>query len=96
MPGVITPDDIEQYMKDYGAQQGRDAMRDDFPDWARQLRERGLGDVPLALGSESARWVDHMISEWLVKHRPTKQVRQRAHDIRDTMPELRPYKGRRP
>ena len=91
---VITPDEIEHYLRPYGGQQGRDAMRPDYERWARQLRARGLGLLPLALGSESARHVDQMVADWLVKHRPTSQMRQRSHDIHDTMPELRPYKGR--
>jgi hypothetical protein len=36
-----------------------------------------------------------MVTDWLAKHRPTPEVRLRSHDIHDTMPELRPYKGRR-
>lgn len=91
---MVTPEDIEHYLLAYGAQQGRDAMREDYERWARQLRERGLGAVPLTLGSKSAQAVDQMVNQWLVKHRPTPQIRQQAHDIRDTMPELRRFKGR--
>ena len=91
---VVTPDDIERYLRPYGAQQGRDAMHPDYERWARQLGARGLGDVPLMLGSESARHIDQMLTDWLAKHRPTPEVRLRAHDIHDTMPTLRPYKGR--
>jgi hypothetical protein len=81
-------------MNAYGAQQGRDAMHEDFHRWIRQLRARGLGDAPLTLGSESARHLDQMITDWLAKHRPTPQIRLRSHDIHDTMPELRHYQGR--
>jgi hypothetical protein len=89
---VITPHDIERYMNAQGAQQGMDAMHEDFHRWIRQLRARGLGDVPLALGSESARHLDQMITDWLPKHRPTRQARLWSHDIHETMPELRPHK----
>jgi hypothetical protein len=81
-------------MNAYGAQQGIDAMHEDFHRWIRQLNARGLGDVPLALGSESARHLDQMITDWLARHRPTPAVRLRSHDIHDTMPQLRSYKGR--
>jgi hypothetical protein len=91
---VVTPHDIERYLNAHGAQQGIDAMHEDFHRWIRQLRARGLGDVPLTLGSESARHLDQMSTDWLAKHRPTPEVRQRSHDIHDTMPALRPYKGR--
>ncbi len=37
-------------MNGYGAQQGIDAMREDFHRWIRQIRARGLGDIPLTLG----------------------------------------------
>lgn len=92
---VVTPDDIERYLKAYGAQQGRDAQRDDYERWARQLHARGVSDEPLTPTSESARQLLQMVTDWLAKHRPTPEVRLRSHDIRDTMPELRPYKGRR-
>jgi hypothetical protein len=92
---VVTADDIERCLWAYGAQQGRDATREDFERWAGQLQKRGLGDVPLTLGSASARAVDQMLTDWLVKHRPTPEIRQRSHDMHDTMPELRKYKGRR-
>jgi hypothetical protein len=42
-------------MNAYGAQQGIDAMHEDLHRWIRQIRARGLGGVPLTLGSESAR-----------------------------------------
>lgn len=81
-------------MNAHGAQQGIDAIHEDFHRWVRQLNARGLGDVLLTLGNESTRHVDQMNTDWLAKHRPTPQVRLRSHDMHDTMPELRPYKGR--
>ena len=87
---MITPDDIAGYVSQYGAAQGIDAMRDRFPRWIRHLEDLGLAHVPLALGSASARHIDRMALQ-VSKDNP--EARLRAHDIRDTMPELRPYKG---
>ena len=92
---MITPHDIERYLNAYGAQQGIDAMHEDFHRWIRQIRARGLCNVPWTLGSsESAQAVDQMVTDWMVKHRPTPQIRMRSHDIHDMMPQLRPFKGR--
>jgi hypothetical protein len=46
--------------------------------------------VPLTLGSASARHIDRMALQ--VSTNP--EAKLRAHDARDTQPEIRPYKGR--
>jgi hypothetical protein len=46
--------------------------------------------VPLTLGSESARQIDRMALQ--VSSSPDAKLL--AHGARDTMPEIRPYKGR--
>jgi hypothetical protein len=87
---VLTPDDIASYLSWYGAAQGIDAMRPRFPRWIRHMRELGVADVPLTLGSASARHIDRMALQ--VSTNP--EAKLRAHDARDTQPEIRPYKGR--
>jgi hypothetical protein len=87
---VLTADDVERYLSQYGGAQGIDAMRPRFPRWIRQLKTLGVADLPLALGSESARHVDRMALQ--VSANP--EAKRRAHDARDTQPEVRPYKGR--
>src|SRR5262249_15124414 len=88
---VVTPEEIERYLCATHAAQSMDAMRDDIPRWIRHLEELGVANVPLALGSASARHVDRMALQ-VSKDNP--EAALRAHDIRDTMPELRRYKGR--
>ena len=87
---MVTTQDIANYLSQYGAAQGIDAMRPRFPRWIRHLQAMGVADVPLALGSASARHVDRMALQ--VSTNPEAKVR--AHDARDTQPEVRPYKGR--
>jgi hypothetical protein len=85
---MATPDDIERYLlATHGASIA--AMRHDFPRWARRLDGLGVGEVPLALGSESARHLD------LLANQSSKEpgAQRMAHQQRDTMPHLRPYKG---
>lgn len=87
---MLTQDDIARYLSETRAVQSVEAMRPSFARWLRRLRELGLADVPLTLGSESARRVDLFALQDSVNL----AARQRAHDVRDTVPDLRPYKGR--
>ena len=87
---MLTPDDIASYLSQYGGTQGIDAMQPRFPRWIRHLGEFGVADVPLTLGSASARHIDRMALQ--VSTNPAAKLR--AHDARDTQPEIRPYKGR--
>jgi hypothetical protein len=57
--------------------------------WLRRLAKQGVGDVPLTFGSESAQWVGLFV----LQASPGRGG-ERAHDLRDTLPALRPYKGR--
>jgi hypothetical protein len=87
---MITEDDIVRYLVQYGAAQSIEAVRPAMPRWIRQLRQLGVDSVPLTLGSASARHIDRF---WMqASKEPSAQLA--AHDMRDTMPEVRPYKGR--
>jgi hypothetical protein len=86
---MVTPDEIERYLCATHAAQGIDAMRDDFARWSARLDGLGVGDVPLALGSESAWHVDL----WANQASDEPSAKRMAHQQRDTMPHLRPYKG---
>jgi len=86
---MLTAQEAARYLCQYLAAQSVEAMAPDFPRWLRQLAERGVADVPLALGSASAQWVDLFALQ--ASRNPG--VRVRAHDVRDTLPTLRPYKG---
>jgi hypothetical protein len=86
---VITPDDLERYLRATHAAQSIDALREDFPRWADRLQELGAGSVPLALGSTSAWHVDL----WANQASDQPAAKRMAHQQRDTMPHLRPYKG---
>jgi hypothetical protein len=90
MKTVLTADDVERYLSQYAGAQGIDAMRPRFPRWIRQLETLGVADVPLALGSASARHVDRMA----LQVSSNRVAKRRAHDVRDTQPEVRAYKGR--
>lgn len=82
---MVTPDVIERYLSATHAAHSIDAMGYDFPRWASRLDKLGLGDVPLTLGSESARHVDL----WANQASDEPSARRMAHQQRDTMP----YKG---
>jgi len=88
---VLTERDVVAYLSQYGP------IPDRFwpliPRWLRRLHELGIDTEPLALGSNSARHVDLLALQASKDANP--EAAMRAHDIRDTMPEIRPYKGRR-
>lgn len=87
---MLTNSDIARYLSRYLAAQSIAALAPAFPRWLRQLGRFGVADVPLALGSASAQYVDLFTLQ--ASQEPA--VRVRAHDLRDTLPALRPYKGR--
>lgn len=87
---MVTPDDMERYLSQYGAAQGIDAMRPRFVRWIRHLQALGVGGVPLARGSASALHVDRMA----LQVSTNRKAKSRGHDVRDTQPAVRPYKGR--
>lgn len=86
---MITVDDVVRYLSAYIAPQSIEAMRPDMPRWIGRLRELGVDTVPPALGTESARHIDLFVNQASCEPR----AQRMAHQIRDTMPQLRPYKG---
>jgi hypothetical protein len=78
-----------RYLRATHAAQSIEAMREDMPRWIDRLRKLGVHTIPLTLGSESARHVD------LFANQASRELsaKRMAHQIRDTMPQLRPYKG---
>jgi hypothetical protein len=86
---VVKAEEIEHYLLATHTAQSIDAMRNDFPRWSRRLDKLGAGDVPLALGSESAWHVDL----WANQASDDPNAQRMAHQQRDTMPHLRSYKG---
>lgn len=92
---MVTTQDIANYLSWHGARQRIDEMAKDsngFTRWLDRLHKLGVDTVPLVLGSESARHIDLFALQ--VSTNP--EAKLRAHDVRDTMPELRRYKGRSP
>jgi hypothetical protein len=87
---VITQRDIEHYLGRYVATQAVGELRPDLPRWIRRLQQYGVASVPLALGSESARYIDLLLLQ--ASEEPSAQGM--AHDVRDTLPQIRHYKGR--
>ena len=85
---TLTTDDVERYLSQYLAAQSVAALAPDFPRWLGRLAKQGVGEVPLVLGSESARWIDLFV----LQASPGRGGKQ-AHDVRDTLPALRPYRG---
>lgn len=65
-------------------------MLPDMPRWLRRLNKYGVDIVPLAIGSASAAYIDLFLLQ--ASHEPNAQ--RMAHDVRDTLPTIRPYKGR--
>jgi hypothetical protein len=87
---VVTTLDIENYLSPYFARQSIEAMAPKFPDWPGRFHEYGVDAVPLAVGSESAQF----IGLFALQASRNPDVKVRAHDVRDTLPKIRPYKGR--
>jgi hypothetical protein len=85
---TLTADDIERYLSSHLARQSVEALAPHFPRWLKRLAKQGVGDVPLAAGSASAQWVDLFV----LQASPGRGGKH-AHDLRDTLPALRPYKG---
>jgi len=87
---VLTVTDVERYLGQSLARQSVEAMLPDMPRWLRRLHRYGVDTVPLAIGSASARYIDLLALQ--ASRAPSAQ--RTAHDVRDTLPNIRPYKGR--
>lgn len=87
---ILTITDIERYASQFLARQSIEAILPDMPRWLKRLHEYGVDTVPLQIGSASAQYVDLFI---LQSSRELSAQRM-AHDARDTLPTIRPYKGR--
>jgi hypothetical protein len=87
---VITERDVAHYLSQLLAAQSIDTVRPDFPRWIRRLGEYGVDSVPLALGSASARYIDL----FMLQQSREPSAQRMAHDVRDTLPRIRRYKGR--
>jgi hypothetical protein len=82
--------DVERYLGQFLARQSVEAMLPDMPRWLRRLHGYGVETVPLAIGSASGRYIDLFVLQ--ASREPSAQ--RMAHDVRDTLPMIRPYKGR--
>jgi hypothetical protein len=87
---VLTVTDVERYLSRYLARQSVEAVLPDIPRWLRRLHMYGLDNVPLETGSASACHIDLFLLQ--ASSEPSAQLM--AHDVRDTLPHIRPYKGR--
>ncbi len=82
--------DVERYLGQFLARQSVEAMLPDMPRWLRRLHNVSVDTVPLAIGSASAAYIDLFVLQ--ASREPSAQ--RMAHDVRDTLPNIRPYKGR--
>ena len=87
---MLTVTDIERYLGQFLVRQSVEAMLADTPRWLRRLHRYGVDTVPLAIGSASAAYIDLFVLQ--ASREPSAQ--RMAHDVRDTLPNIRPYKGR--
>jgi hypothetical protein len=87
---TLTTADVVRYLSQFVARQSIVAMLPDMPRWLRRLQEYGVDAVPLAIGSASASYIDLFALQ--ASREPRAQLM--AHDVRDTLPKIRPYKGR--
>jgi hypothetical protein len=87
---VLTVTDIVRYLSQFLAWQSVEAILPDMPRWLRRLHQYGVDSVPLATGSASAAYIDLFVLQ--ASREPNAQ--RMAHDVRDTLPMIRPYKGR--
>ena len=90
MTVALTTRDVVRYLGQYVAAQSIEAMLPDIPRWLRKLEEYGVDAVPLTLGSASASY----INLFALQSSSEPSARRMAHDVRDTLPLIRPYKGR--
>jgi len=87
---MIDENDIARYLSQFLAPQSVEEILPDVPRWLKRLHEYGVDTVPLATGSASAAFIDLFALQ--ASREPNAQ--RMAHDVRDTLPEIRPYKGR--
>lgn len=87
---MLTVTDVVRYLSQFLARQSVEAMLPDMPRWLRRLRQYGIDSVPLAIGSASAAYIDLFVLQ--ASREPSAQ--RMAHDVRDTLPVIRAYKGR--
>jgi hypothetical protein len=80
--------DVVRYLRQFCAQQSVEAMLPGIPRWLKRLHEYGVDTVPLAIGSTGAAY-----AELFTLQDPREpSARRMARDVRDTLPNLRPYK----
>ena len=87
---MLTVKDVVRYLSQFLTRQSVEAMLPDMPRWLRRLHQFGVDSVPLAIGSASAAHIDLFVLQ--ASREPSAQ--RMAHDVRDTLPLIRPYKGR--
>ena len=92
----MTEEEIEKYYSRYGATQGVDRMRRDFPRLRHHMEVTGTDGQQVALGTEAGMQADLRALEKLPE--PTAAQRAKAHEIRDMLAARglmgdRPYKG---
>jgi hypothetical protein len=87
---VIEVNDVVAYLSRFMARQSIEAMLPDMPRWIRRLHTYGVDTVPLSLGSASAQYIDL----FALQSSSEPSAQRMAHDVRDTLPSIRPYKGR--
>lgn len=87
---MLSVTDVVRYLSQFLTRQSVEAMLPDMPRWLQRLRQYGVDTVPLAIGSASAAYVDLFALQ--ASREPSAQ--RMAHDVRDTLPMIRPYKGR--
>jgi hypothetical protein len=88
----VTDEEIEKY----GAAQGIDRMRRDFPRLRRRMEATGTAGQQVALGTDAGVQADLRVLEKLPE--PSAAQRAKAHEIRDLLAAKglmgdRPYKG---
>lgn len=82
--------DLERYLGQFLARQSVEAMLPDMSRWLKRLHKYGVDTVPLAIGSASAAYIDLFVLQ--ASRAPNAE--RMAHDVRDTLSTIRPYKGR--
>ncbi len=87
---MLTVTDVVRYLSQFLARRSIEVIRPDLSRWLRRLNEYGVDTVPLAIGSVSAAYIDLFVLQ--ASREPSAQ--RLAHDVRDTLPIIRPYKGR--
>jgi hypothetical protein len=81
----VNAEDIVRCVAQYGSAIDADRLREAAPRLLERMRESGLDQVPLTVGSASEAFLLTHYLETVPDGKVRKQLRPKAHDLRNTL-----------